>query len=585
MTDHILDWTASDQQPPFALCSSITLRPAIVRTLALTERGLDQLETELASADQLSYESVLPRLERCSDAFERLWGLASHLRSVNDGPGIRELYLELQPQVVSLGMRFAQSEALFKALSSLNEQGGLSEAQQRVVDGQLHDAELAGIGLSGDAREQFNHRQQRLAELSSTFSITVLDDSKAWFLLVDDAAQIEGMPGSWRQMTAAAAKQHGHEQATADQGPWRITLDMPCYLPLIKDCRDADLRRQVHRAYIQRASQGERDNGPVIKEILSLRQQQATALGYDHYAACSLSSKMAPDVDTVFALLKDIEQAAVPVQQQEYQDLQGIAGDFGIETIDQADWAFLTERLREQRFGLSDEQLRPYFPYQHVWQQLCNLCTEIFHIDIVADPAPAWHADVQRVAIREQGQTIAYCYVDPYARPGHKREGAWMNSAVGRSSACAPEGQAVRLPTAYLVCNFTPPRDDQPCLLTFREVETLFHELGHVLQHVLTRVDEGMVAGISRVEWDAVELPSQFMENWCYHPPMLQRMAKHYLSGEALPQEMMEQILASAIRQWSIEFASIALRHPRSDATSTRRRRSTYSRPRTRTTL
>ena len=469
MADNLIDWSASAQHPPFALCSSIVLRPAMERVLAQTKRQVDALEHWIEQhPDQLNYETVVHQLERCSDDFERLWGLLGHLRSVADQPGIRQCYLDLQPQVIELSMRIAQSPKLYDGFCQVRDTGTLDEAQQRAITKLIHGAEQSGIGLTGDAREQFNQRQQRLAELSSQFSINVLDDSKAWSLRIDDPERITGLSPSWRHMTAQAAQAAGHETADAEQGPWLVSLDIPCYMPLMKDARDATLRREVHRAFIQRASSGKYDNSPVIQEILQLRKEQAVALGYEHYAAYSLSNKMASDVDTVFSLLQDIEQAAAPVQQQEYEDLQSIAGEFGISDIDPADWAFLTERLREQRFGISDEQLKPYFSYHHVWEVLCDICTEVFDITIEADDSlTTWHRDVQGYRICEQGEqgkAIAYVYNDPYARPGIKRDGAWMNSAVGRSRNLAADGQ-VRLPIAYLVCNFTPPMINNPAYL------------------------------------------------------------------------------------------------------------------------
>jgi oligopeptidase A len=465
----------------------------------------------------------------------------------------------VQGEVVQFSMRMGQSQRIYQGLKTLRtnpEWDTLDTAQHRIVDALIRDAELAGVGLQGEPRERFNAIQQELAELSTQFSNHVLDATKAFHLTLTEAGEVEGLPASLRQMAAQAAREAGTREAgtreaTAETGPWRITLDHPSFSPFMEHSRRRDLRAQLYRAFITRASSGDLDNTPLINRILQLRQEECDLLGYANFAELSLASKMAPNVAAVEQLLEELRQASFDAAHQDLVELRDFARAQHAEEADHlAHWdlPFWSERLREERYDFSDEELRPYFPLPQVLDGLFALARRLFgvHIKPADGEAPVWHEDVRFFRIYdEQDQEIAAFYLDAYSRPAEKRGGAWMDSCVGRSRLLAEPGQAVRLPVAYLTCNQTPPVDGKPSLMNFTEVRTLFHEFGHGLHHMLTQVDHGMAAGIRNVEWDAVELPSQFMENWCYHRDTLMGMSAHVDTGEPLPQALYDKLCAA----------------------------------------
>ncbi len=460
-------------------------------------------------------------------------------------------YETVQPDVVRAFSRLGQSRPLYEAAKALRdsaEWAALDEAQHRIVDKMILDAELSGVGLDDGARDRFNAIQQELAELSTKFSNHVLDATKAFALTLRDPAEVDGLGESLREQAAHAAAEAGEAGATADDGPWRITLDHPSFVPFLQHARRRDLRETLYRAYVTRASEGELDNSPLIARILALRQEKAGLLGYPDFAGLSLASKMAENVEQVEALLEQLRAKAFPAAQRDQQELVEHAKRAGQDEVLHWDVAFWTERVREERFGLSDEVLRPYFPLPRVLEGLFALAHRLFGLTIVAadGEAPVWHQDVRFFRVLgENGEPRAAFYLDPYSRPAEKRGGAWMDDVLGRSRLFAAPGEDVRLPVAQLVCNGTPPVGTRPSLMSFREVETVFHEFGHGLQHMLTTVDHDGAAGIEGVEWDAVELPSQFMENWCYHEPTLMGLSGHWKTGEPLPKALFDQLVAA----------------------------------------
>ncbi|MEL7334347.1 MAG: M3 family metallopeptidase, partial [Cyanobacteria bacterium J06560_2] len=448
--------------------------------------------------------------------------------------------------------------AIYTALKQLKESAEWAEwepAQQRIVEAALRDAELSGVGLSGSQKETFNHIQQSLAELSTQFSNHVLDATKAFSLTLTSRGDVAGLPPSLLSLLAQAARDVAENEAaknaTAESGPWRVTLDMPSYIPFLRHSQRRDLREQLYRAFITRASTGELDNAPLIEKILELRSQQATLLGFKNYAELSLARKMAPSVAAVETLMEELRSASYDAAKRELEEIKAFAND----EIKQWDVPYWTERMREERFDLNDEALRPYFSLPNVLAGLFGLAERLFGITITAadGQAPVWHKDVRYFQVTDAPTKagIAHFYLDPYSRPAEKRGGAWMDECIVRARVRAKEGgkdadaAQIRLPVAYLVCNQSPPVDDKPSLMTFREVETLFHEFGHGLQHMLTAVDYSGAAGINNVEWDAVELPSQFMENWCYDRDTLFGMAHHYQTGEPLPEADYQKLLAA----------------------------------------
>ncbi|MBM5817861.1 MAG: M3 family metallopeptidase, partial [Cyanobacteria bacterium K_Offshore_surface_m2_239] len=472
--------------------------------------------------------------------------------------------------VVAFGNRAGQSRVLFEALRSLQAQGGLDATQERILTAELRDMELRGVGLEGEAQAAFNAASQELAELATAFGNRVLDATNAWTLRLSDPAEVEGLPESLKEQLAQAARDAGDGEATASEGPWLLGLDMPRFGPFLKYSRRRDLREIAYKAHVSRASGKTDGNWPAIERILTLRREQAQRLGYGSWAEVSLAAKMAGSVADVEALLEDLRTAAYPVSLQELEALRACAAREGAaEAEDLKPWdvSFWAEVRRQEAFDLDSEALRPWFPLPRVLDGLFGLCDRLFGLRIrPADgEAPVWHPDVRffRVDDAGSGEPLAAFYLDPYSRPGSKRGGAWMDECLVRS---VDEAGAPVLPVAYLVCNQSPPVGDTPSLMTFEEVETLFHEFGHGLQHMLTTVDRPQAAGINNVEWDAVELPSQFMENWCYDHATLMGMARHWQSGEPLPEAEFAKLQAArtfmggAATQRQVHFALTDLR-------------------------
>ncbi|MEA5390407.1 M3 family metallopeptidase [Cyanobium gracile UHCC 0139] len=524
--------------------------PALLSTL---QAELDRLEADLAAAASegrsLGWAEVMDPLHRLGERLRWSWGVVSHLNGVCNSPELREAHASQQAAVVAFGNRAGQSRVLFEALRSLQAQGGLDATQERILTAELRDMELRGVGLQGETQVAFNAASQELAELATAFGNRVLDATNAWTLRLSDPAEVEGLPESLKEQLAQAARDAGDGEATVAEGPWLLGLDMPRFGPFLKYSRRRDLREIAYKAHVSRASGKTDGNWPAIERILTLRREQARRLGYGSWAEVSLAAKMAGSVADVEALLEDLRSAAYPVALQELEALRACAAREGAaEAADLKPWdvSFWAEVRRREAFDLDGEALRPWFPLPRVLDGLFGLCDRLFGIRIrPADgEAPVWHPDVRffRVEDAGSGEPLAAFYLDPYSRPGSKRGGAWMDECLVRSLDAS--GQPV-LPVAYLVCNQSPPVGDTPSLMTFEEVETLFHEFGHGLQHMLTTVERPQAAGINNVEWDAVELPSQFMENWCYDHATLMGMARHWQSGEPLPEAEFAKLQAA----------------------------------------
>jgi oligopeptidase A len=526
--------------PRFDLIRPEHVVPAMRALLAELGGALERLE---ASATP-PWEGVVAPLEDIGDRLGLVWGTVGHLMGVKNSEELRTAQQTMQPEVVVFSLRLGQSKPIYAALKALQANAAsLDATQRRIVDSLVRDAELAGVGLGGAAQERFNAIQQELAERCTKFANNVLDSTKAFAMTLRDPAEVDGLPASARELAAQAARAAGEADATAERGPWRITLDVPSYVPFMQHGTRRDLREKLYRAFVTRASSGEHDNTDLIRRILHLRREQAKLLGFESYAALSLATKMAPDVAAVEKLLEELRAAAWEPAHRDLEDLRALAREAGApEANDLRNWdvAFWAERLREKRYAYSDEALRPYFPLPRVLDGLFALAERLLGVRI--EPAdgsvPVWNPDVRFFRVRDaDGAEIAAFYLDPYSRPSEKRGGAWMDECVGRRGG--------RLPIAYLICNQAPPVGDRPSCMTFDEVTTLFHEFGHGLQHMLTRVESGLASGIRNIEWDAVELPSQFMENWCYHKETLLGLSGHVDTGEKLPVELFEKIVAA----------------------------------------
>lgn len=568
--------------PPFDRIQPEHVVPAITQLLT-------ELDDELAYLEDRGTPTWAGLIEPLTHIEERLswsWGVIGHLMSVKNSPDLREAQQTVQPAVVQFINRLSQSQSLYegyKAIRDGEEWQQLDAAQRRIVEANIREAEFAGVGLTGEIRDRFNEVQLELAEMGTDFSNHVLDATKAISFLFTQADEVDGLPPSLRSLAAQMARMSGETEATAEAGPWLITLDFPSYLPFMQHSRRRDLREKLYRSFVGRAASGEFDNTALLRRILELRQIKAQILGFGSYADLSLASKMAPDVAAVEALLESLRRSSYDAAVNDLEQLTAFAQaqDPTVTTLAHWDIPFWSERQREIEFALNEEELRPYFPLTQVLDGLFDLARQLFGVIITpADgQAPVWHDDVRYFQVSdEQGEAIAYFYLDPYSRPAEKQGGAWMNVCLQRAKIRLVEGERLRLPIAYLICNQSPPVDDVPSLMTFRDVETLFHEFGHGLQHMLTTVDYSGASGINNVEWDAVELPSQFMENWCYRRSTLMSLGKHYQTGEPLPDEYYQKLVtartymsgSATLRQVHLSLLDLELHHryqPTSDET------------------
>ena len=528
--------------PQFDAITPDHAQPAIEQILAEAETAFTELEACITP----TWEGCMLPLRKTEEPLDFAWGIISHLHSVMNTPAWREVHDTLQPTVIEFSLRASQSEPVFNAMKSLHdgaEWATLTETQQRIVDSALRSAKLAGVGLPDDKRNRFNDLKRELATVSTQFSNNLLDATKAFSLELTTREDVTGLPQPLLIAASECAKQRGHDDSTASEGPWTITLEMPLFGPFMQYSARRDHRETLYRAFISRASSGETDNTPLIEDILSRRQEVASLLGYATHAEVSLTAKMAENVDAVDTLIERLRTVALPVAKQELEALQRFASTHGqTDSIMNWDVGYWSEKMKEAQFGFNAEDLRPYFQFPRVLDGLFTLAQQLFGITITPadETASVWHDDVRyfRVA-NEKGTEIASFYLDPYSRPETKRGGAWMDSVRPRYQ--RPDG-SLTLPAAYLVCNQTLPADGKPSLMTFDEVTTLFHEFGHGLQHILTTVDEPEAAGVCNVEWDAVELPSQFMENWCYHKSTIMSMSCHIDSGNTLSDDLYDKV-------------------------------------------
>ncbi|CAB4268993.1 unnamed protein product [Prunus armeniaca] len=557
--------------PPFDVVDAKHVRPGIRALLKKLEGDLEELERTV----EPTWPKLVVPLEKIVDRLTVVWGLVNHLKSVKDSSELRSAIEEVQPEKVKFQLRLGQSKPIYNAFKAILESPDwqtLTEARKRIVESQIKEAVLSGVSLEDDKRDNFNKIEQELKRLSHKFEENVLDATKNFEKLVTEKNEIEGLPATALGMAAQTALSKGHENAIAENGPWIITLDGPSFLSVMQHARNRSLREEIYRAYVTRASSGDLDNTAIIDSILKLRLEKAKLLNYNNYAEVSMATKMAT-VEKAEELLEKLRSASWNAAVQDMEDLKNFSKSKDAPEADDLnhwDTSFWSERLRESKFDINEEELRPYFSLPKVMDGLFNLANMLFGINIEpADGlAPVWNNDVRFYRIKDSsGSPIAYFYFDPYTRPSEKKGGAWMHEVLARSHVLSRDGASARLPVAHMVCNQTPPVGNKPSLMTFRELETVFHEFGHALQHMLTKQDEGLVAGIRGIEWDAVELPSQFMENWCYHradfPSMLYQVT---VGSYTLPEETYKKLLAArtfragslSLRQ--IRFASVDLK-------------------------
>lgn len=540
----LLNW---DDLPSFDQIEIGHIEPGIRAVLERCERAVVRLE-ETAPC---TWHALMDPLEKIEDDLGRTWGIVSHLHGVKNSPELREVYDPLLAEVVKFSNRLGQSGPLYQAFCDLrdsDEAKHFEPAQERILASAIHEAELNGVGLDEAGRERYNEISERLAELSTKFSNNVLDATKAFRITLTKSEEVDGLPATLLELAADTARQEGHGQATSSDGPWVLTLDYPSFMPFMQHSKRRDLREQMYRAFISKASDGQWNNREVAREIIALRNDKCRLLGFDTFAELSLSRKMAPDAGSVRGLLNELSSASRGAAERDMVALKALAGVEKDDELKHWDVPYWSERLRETRYDLKDEELRPYFPLPRVLNGLFELTERLFEVRLeeTTGEAPVWHEDVQFFRVYDdRNEPVAGFYLDPYSRPAEKQGGAWMDTLVGRSAVMASSGQSARLPVAYMICNQGKPVGGKPSLMTFREVETLFHEFGHALQHMLTNIDYGMASGISNVEWDAVEIASQFMENWCYDRATLKGLARHYETDEPLPDEIIDRLLGA----------------------------------------
>ena len=542
---------ATTELPCYAAIRPEHIEPAIDHTLTDNRATLERL---LAANPTPTWNNLIQPLEELEDRLSRIWSPVNHLHSVLDSEELRAAYNACLPKLSAYYTELGQHQGLYRAYQQIAdgpEYAQLNAAQRRVIDNALRDFRLSGVALPPEQRDRYKAIMQELAQLNAKFSENVLDATHAWTRHINEEAQLTGLSESVKALARQTAQQR-------DLDGWLLTLELPSYLPVLNYADDRELRRTLYDAYCTRASDqgpnaGQWDNGPVMERILALRHEVARLLGFHDYSDYSLATKMADSPQQVLDFLDDLIRRTRPQAEQELQELQTFAREqFGVDELQAWDIGYYSEKLRQHRYRLSQEELRPYFPITRVLPGLFAVAERLFGITIRSlDGIETWHPEVRVYEIAdESGTPRGRFYLDLYARP-RKRGGAWMDGCLSRWVV----NGAARLPAAYLVCNFTPPVGDEPALLTHNEVQTLFHEFGHGLHHLLTTVDHPPVAGIHGVEWDAVELPSQFLENWCWSREALNLLAGHYQTGEALPEDLYQRMLAAKHFQAGIFMA------------------------------
>jgi len=562
MTNPLLDFSTL---PRFSEVLPEHISPAMTQLPAHAEQAMAQVTADNFPADWLSISKIL---DTATEQLGRAWGMVGHLQGVADTPELRAAYNAELPRITDFFTRLGANEALYGKYKSIPS-NSLNVEQSRAHTLTLRNFVLSGAELQGQAKERFAAIQERLAEISQLFSEHVLDATDAWSLLAA-AEDIPGIPEDVLQAAQAAATADGHKG-------YKLTLKMPCYLPVMQYAHSSSLREKLYRAHATRASaefaHPQFDNSALLQEILQLRQEEAALLGYNNHAQVSLASKMAESPAQVMDFLRDLAQRAKPYAEKDLAEMRDFARtELNIADPQPWDWTFIGEKLKEARYNFSEQEIKPYFTAPTVMAGLFKIVETLFEVSIRPDNAPVWHPKVEFYRIERAGQLVGQFYLDPGARSG-KRGGAWMDDV--RARWLRPDTGVVQTPVAHLVCNFAEGVNGQPPLLTHDDVITLFHECGHGLHHMLTQVNERDVSGISGVEWDAVELPSQFMENFCWEWSVLRHMTAHVETGEPLPRDLFDKLLAAknfqsglqTLRQ--IEFSLLDMRvHTEPDRSS-----------------
>jgi len=524
--------------PAFSRIRPEHLKPAVEQLLA---ESREQVELLLESNTQYTWDNLIAPLEAMDDRINRAWSPVSHMNSVVNSDALRDVYNECLPILSEYGTEMGQHEGLYRAYRQIadgDEYTRLDMAQKKVIDNALRDFRLSGIELDQQARDRYKKVLQDLSRLASKYSDNVLDATNAWHRQVTDEALLEGLPESARSLAKQTAEQR-------ELDGWVFTLEFPSYYPVITYADNRELREELYTAYVTRASDqgphaGQWDNSQTMDQIMALRHEAALLLGFNNYAERSLATKMAGSTDQVMTFLNDLAARAKVPAAQELEDIRNfVHKQSENDELEAWDIPYYSEKLRQEKYAISQEELKPYFSEPHVVGGLFAIVERLYGLQIeTVEGIDTWHKDVHFYRIKDSaGQVRGEFYLDLYARP-HKRGGAWMDECICRRRSI----NDLQIPVAYLTCNFSPPVGNKPALFTHNEVITLFHEFGHGLQHMLTRIDYAGVSGINGVAWDAVELPSQFMENWCWEREALDLFARHYETGDKIPDDLYQRM-------------------------------------------
>ncbi|MGX5837063.1 oligopeptidase A [Aeromonas piscicola] len=531
-----------DSLPPFSQIQPDQVQAAVTQAIADCKQKISDV---LAQRDPHTWDSLIAPLEEVNDRLARVWSPVSHLNSVLNSEALRAAHDACLPLLSEFQTYVGQHEGLYQAYRELAESDDfplLSGAQRKEIQNTLRDFRLSGIGLPAEAQQRYGESQARLSELASRFSNNVLDATQGWTRLVTDEADLTGLP----QSAQAAARQLAEQKG---QQGWLFTLDIPSYLPVMMYADNRALRAELYEAFTTRASDqgpnaGKWDNSAIMTELLSLRRELAQLLGFGNYAELSLATKMADKTEQVVGFLSDLAAKSLPQGKAELEEIRTFAAEqHGQSELAAWDLPYYAEKLKQHKFSISDEQLRPYFPANKVVKGLFEVVRRVFGIKVRERLGiDTWHPDVRFYDIFDaEDELRGSFYLDLYARE-HKQGGAWMDVCLGRRYR---QDGSLQKPVAYLTCNFNGPVDGKPALFTHNEVVTLFHEFGHGIHHMLTQIDVAGVAGINGVAWDAVELPSQFLENWCWESEALAFISGHHETGEPLPADLLEKMLTA----------------------------------------
>ncbi|HOB47030.1 MAG TPA: M3 family metallopeptidase, partial [Zoogloea sp.] len=527
--------------PRFDAIQPAHVEPAVRSLLEALRATVERLQHDPAAP---TWDNFVEPMENDSERLGRAWGVAAHMHSVMDTPEWREAYNVMLPEVTRFYAELGQNLKLFekyKAIANGPEYAALSPARRRIIDNELRGFRLSGAELPDDQKPRFQAIQEEMASLGAKFSENLLDATNAFSHVVPLESELAGLPTDDIAAAREAAEKAGIEG-------WKFSLRMPSYLPVMQYADNRALRETLYRAYATRAaeidngySKPEWNNGPLISQILALRAEEARMLGYRHFADVSLVPKMAESTEQVLGFLRELAVKAKPFAERDLAELKAFAKDeLGLDPLEPWDVAYASEKLRVARYAFSEQEVKEYLPEPKVLQGLFGVVEKLYQVAIKPDTGPVWHPDVRFFRIERDGQLIGQFYLDLYARDT-KKGGAWMDSAITRRR--IPSG--IETPVAYLVCNFSGPVGGKPATFSHDDVITLFHETGHGLHHLLTRVDDLAVSGIHGVEWDAVELPSQFMENFCWEWDVVREMTAHADTGAPLPKALFDKMLAA----------------------------------------